>query len=390
MNPKYTILTVVILSLFFSAFCQETKSEKRKVFELRGYIKDLQSAYFIEKVDSNISSNLIHNRLNFKVNFSNRLTLRLEFRNRIFYGEQIKLTPEFGKMINQSNNIYKLSYLWMDEKSIVIHSVIDRLMVRYTLKKWDLRLGRQRINWGINTIWNPNDIFNAYNFLDFDYEERPGTDALRIQRFFKRNAFLDFAYKPGKKKDEQIIGVLLGLNKWKYDFQFLSGIYQSDFLLGGGWAGSIKKIGFKGEMSRFLPVIEPTDKKASCTFSTMVERTFKKDWYASFGFLYTSNQLNTQSFGNSIYASNVSVKQLFPFRYSFQASAMKSFSPITSLGLTSVYSTEKNTLILFPTFSWSVSSNFDLNITAQSFFAKKEAGYRNLISGLFIRVEYSF
>ena len=35
----------------------------------------------------------------------------------------------------------------------------------------------------MNLVWNPNDLFNAFSFVDFDYEERPGSDALRIQKY---------------------------------------------------------------------------------------------------------------------------------------------------------------------------------------------------------------
>ena len=140
------------------------------------------------------------------------------------------------------------------KNQFVAHSVIDRMLIQYSDEKWDITIGRQRINWGINNIWNPNDIFNAYNFLDFDYEERPGNDAVRIQRNLKNSSALELAYKSGKNKDKHTAAFLYKLNKWKYDFQFLSGIYQTDYVLGGGWAGNIKEAGFKGEMSYFIPI----------------------------------------------------------------------------------------------------------------------------------------
>ena len=57
----------------------------------------------------------------------------------------------------------------------------------YRDNKINFRIGRQRINWGTTTIWNPNDIFNAYNFLDFDYEERPGMDGGKFQYIFNNS-----------------------------------------------------------------------------------------------------------------------------------------------------------------------------------------------------------
>jgi hypothetical protein len=53
----------------------------------------------------------------------------------------------------------------------------------YTAGKWQFRVGRQRINWGVNLVWNPNDVFNSFSYFDFDYEERPGSDAVRVQYY---------------------------------------------------------------------------------------------------------------------------------------------------------------------------------------------------------------
>ena len=390
MVTKTCFLVSFLFFVCHSGHSQDALPEKKKRVEWNGYIKQLQSTFFIQKLDSNFSSNLIHNRINLKANLSAKLSVRFELRNRIFYGEQIKMLPDFGKIIDQNVNPFKLSKIWLDQKSVVIHSVIDRFLLRYSLENWDFKIGRQRINWGINNIWNPNDIFNAYNFLDFDYEERPGSDAIRIQRFFKKNTFLEFAYKPAKKKDQHTAAVLFGWNKWKYDFQVLSGIFQTDFFVGSGWAGSIKQIGFKGEMTLFKPVFESGDTVSSFSFSTMLDRTFKNEWYASVGGLFNSNPTNELQSNGTIYGSTLTAKLLFPFRYNFYATAVKSFSPITALNLTAIYSPEKNTLLIFPSFVWSVASNFDLTITAQSFFAQKSSAYAHQASGFYIRGKWSF
>jgi len=228
-------ILIVSSLIFFTTkiFPQDDSTQKSKWLEFHGYIKDLQSVSFGGAGDSLTSSNLIHNRLNFKFNISPGISGRLEIRNRIFYGEQIAQIPEFGKIINQYPGYFNLSKLWVDDSNFVVQSVIDRMLLQYSTDKWDVKIGRQRINWGINNIWNPNDIFNAYNFLDFDYEERPGNDAIRIQHFFKYNSALEFAYKPGKEKDQTIAAVLYKFNKREYDIQFLAGVFNTDIVVGG-------------------------------------------------------------------------------------------------------------------------------------------------------------
>lgn len=383
---------IVILFLYFfpmNLIGQAMDSIPPKL-ELKGYIKMMQNTAFIRDIDSNTSANMLHNRLNFKYTIAPKWISRLEIRNRVFYGEQIKTTPDFGKNINQYNGLFNLHYLWVNEKSFVAHSVIDRALVNYSDEKWNITLGRQRINWGINNIWNPNDIFNAYNFLDFDYEERPGNDAVRIQRNINDNSALEMAYKPGKHNDDHTAAFLYKYNKWKYDFQLLSGLYNSDYVIGAGWAGNIKNAGFKGEVTYFIAKQSNLNSSDSFSFSLMADQTFKNDWYVALAGLYNSNPTTIFMTTGSMANSNLSAKTLFPFRHNFHATVMKTLSPISSLNLSLIYSPEKNTLILVPVYLWNVAANFDLDFTAQSFFAEEKNSYTNLTTQIYIRMRWSF
>jgi hypothetical protein len=368
----------------------QVEEKKTPIVSLNGYVKNMQSTYFIQKIDSNASANLIHNRLNLKVAIASKWSSRLEVRNRVFYGEQIKLIPNFVEFINQYDGLFTLSHLWINEKSFVVHSVIDRFLVHYSDAKWDFTIGRQRINWGITNVWNPNDIFNAYNFLDFDYEERPGNDAIRIHRSFESTSGLEFVYKPAKNKDIQTVALLYTFNKWKYDFQFLGGFYETDYVIGGGWAGSLKEAGFKAEMSYFIPRKTSFGTSESFSCSVKADQTFKNDWYVSLSGLYNGNPSNNFVLSGTIPDSNLSAKSLFPFRYNFHVTAIKTISPIASINFSVIYSPERNTLILFPTYAWNVAENFDLDCTAQSFFGEQNDSYSNLITQIYIRGRWSF
>ena len=107
--------------------------------------------------------------------------------------------------------------------------------------KNELTLGRQRINWGVNLAFNPNDLFNAYSLVDFDYQERPGADAVRFQYYTNELSSFETAIQFGKSLDSSVIAGLWKINKWEYDFQFLIANFYSDFVLGTAWAGNLKK-----------------------------------------------------------------------------------------------------------------------------------------------------
>jgi len=117
----------------------------------------------------------------------------------------------------------------------------------------EVRVGRQRINWGVNLAWNPNDIFNAYNFIDFDYKERPGTDAVRFQYFGKNMSGFEVAYSPRAEWRQHTAALMYRLNAQGYDIQLIAGQYQTDVTAGIGWAGNLGNSGFKGEAQWFGP-----------------------------------------------------------------------------------------------------------------------------------------
>ena len=368
----------------------QTEEQKPKWLEFHGYIEDLVNVSFGGTGDSLALSDLIHNRLNFTFNISRTLSARLEIRNRIFYGGQVEQIPGFGELINQYPGYLKLSKLWVNENKFVAQSVIDRMLVQYSTIKWNVIIGRQRINWGINNVWNPNDIFNAYNFLDFDYEERPGNDAIRVQHFLKDNSTLEFACKPGKEKDQTIAAVLYNFNRDKYDIQFLGGIYNADLVAGAGWAGSIKDAGFKGEISIFHPRKNFTDSAGVVTASIMFDYTFKNSWYTIISFLFNSDPSSSFNINYKSLNFNITAKNLFPFRYSLYAGVTKPFTPVTSMNVAVVYSPTNNTVILFPSFAWNAGKNIDIDLTAQSFFALEQGSYQSLGTTIYLRGRWNF
>jgi len=69
---------------------------------------------------------------------------------------------------------------------------------------------------------------------------------------------------------------------------------------------------------------------------------------------------------------------------------MKSFTPVTSLNISIIYSTEKKSLILFPSCSWNAAKDLDLDLTAQSFFARENRRYSTRGTALLLWGKWSF
>ena len=279
--------------------------EEPKDFQTGGYIKFLQ-INTLAPDSSLLTSQLIHNRLNLDWYLHPSLKLNWEMRNRIFYGENVKNTPNFGDQIDQYDGLMDLSIRWVDNPSVLVHTQIDRAYLQWTNEKWDIRVGRQRINWGVALTWNPNDVFNAFNFLDFDYEERPGSDAIRVQYFTGLMSSAEVAYAPGETWEESVLAGKYGFNYKNYDIQLLFGYFQEDLVTGLGWEGYLGGAGFKGESSLFIPIKEGNDSEFSLSTALSVDYQWPNNLYTNLGLLYNQNPFASFQFQNGLISGELS------------------------------------------------------------------------------------
>ena len=205
---KSILFHFIFLFSITLAFSQQTEEDKLKeIFSISGYVKYLKTYSYNE--GNFIGDNLIHNRVRLKANFSSELTAVFEMRNRIFYGDITNNTLKFGELLDQDSGQFDLSFNTLNTSPMVFNTIFDRAYLRYSAEKYQITLGRQRINWGVNLAWSPNDLFNAYSLLDFDYQERAGADALRFQYYTGDMSSIDLSIQPGDGLNQSIIGLSL-------------------------------------------------------------------------------------------------------------------------------------------------------------------------------------
>lgn len=355
--------------------------------KISGYVKNMQIASFAKNLDSITNDNLIHNRLILKFLPTKNIFGKIEIRNRIFFGESVDAFPNYSELVDIDNGFVDLSWAIVDKSSLVLLTQVDRAWVDWSNEKWEIRLGRQRINWGTNLFWNSNDLFNAYSLVDFDYEERPGTDALRIQRFFENMSAFEIAIKPGKNEKDWVGAALFKFNKWQYDFQFLTGWWYEDFVVGTGWAGNLGKAGFKGETSLFIPTNE---EKIALSTSLSVDYVFSNQLFLTGGFLFSSTGVDS-IFQNqeNLFTAPLSAKNLLPMKYSGIISVNYPFNPIFSGGVTAIYSPGVNAAFLMTSINYSIADNWEISLFTQSFWMQAQQ-FENIGNGVYLRIKVNF
>ena len=392
--PFESLLKRFLVFLLLISFCQLVKAQKKPVadyLQVRGYIKNLGIISFTDNSSTMSSTSLYHNRLNLRIRPVSSFTIAAEFRTRLFISEQQRFIPDYGKQLGRDAGIIDMSFTIVDKYPVLLHTMIDRLYLDWQNQKWQIRAGRQRINWGINLTWNPNDIFNTYNFLDFDYEERPGSDALKVLYNVSPFSSVELAFSPSRDKNKMTGALKYAFNKRGYDFQVMAGNYQRDFFAGFGWAGNIKDAGFKGELSYFHNWKDKKFEDISVSGSITVDYALKKGWYVAGAVLYNNKATDELFSTTQLFAFNLSPKVLMPAKYNFLVQTTKQFSPASTSSFSVIYSPVLNMLIINPYISYSIVDNWDIDLTVQCFFADDYFNkFKPLGNSFNIRARWSF
>lgn len=376
------------VSLFLLSVFPLLSQEVNGAIEFNGYLSNMQSAMIPYWDGSWITDNTIHNRLNLKWYISESFRTNIEVRNRFIYGESIKTIPYYAKLINNEQGWLDLSTNLFKGKSYLFHSTIDRLWIDFSKGNLQVRAGRQRINWGQNMMWNPNDIFNAYSFFDFDYVEKPGSDALRIQYFTGVSSLAEAAVKVDHNNDITAAG-FFRFNKWNYDIQLLGGMLNSeDYVAGIGWSGDIKGAGFRGEVTYFHPIKEFPDTSGFMILGISADYTFNNSIYLLAEFLYNGYDLSILNF-SEFYFMPLSVKTLSFTDYSIGMQISYPFTPLFNGTLAVIYFPSMDAIFAGPSLDLSLKDNLSISLITQYFNGKFTDQKEDLGFG-FIRLKWNF
>jgi hypothetical protein len=328
--------------------------------------------------------------LNFKAYAGTHLSASIELRNRIFTGDNVRSNPDYAKMIGYDPGLIDMSWNIANKNSLLLNTAVDRLFVDLNFEKFQARAGRQRINWGQTMVWNPNDIFNAYSFFDFDYVERPGSDAIRLQYFPSYASVLEFTVKGDAENNITAAG-LWRFNKWGYDIQILGGYVNSeDIVIGTGWSGAIGSYSFRGEASWFQPQknISDTSTTGVGLFTIGFDKIFKDNSMAQLQVMYCNDPVDMGSF-SSFYFGTMSSKDLAISRFTAFGQFTYAATPLINLTVAAMWFPDLKGYFAGPSFDYSIAENLDFSVIWQHFQGNPGDGSFNL-NLCFLRLKYSF
>ena len=362
--------------------------------EFGGYVSDMPYIMYQSYGDSNdvYQQNILHNRLKYKWYANDKFTFNIEMRNQFLWGDNVNNNYN-PKGFETENYFLPLSFYGHTSGNSLFYSVIDRANITYTKGDFETVAGRQRINWGQTFAFNPNDIFNSYNFFDFDYPEKPGADAIKLQYYTGYTSSLQLAAKIDSGNNVTA-AAMYKFNKWKYDVQLMSGFFSydsyslafdanyipyykpqnhQDIFFGTGWSGDFFGLSFRGELSYFQPAKNFLDTSGVFLSSFAFDYTFTNEMYISAEFLYQQNDSLALSDFASFYTNTRNAKTLSDFKYNLVAQMSYPLTPILNFTFAGMYFWQDDFkgIYVFPSIALSTSDNTEFAVMYQ-FFSYKD------------------
>jgi len=385
---KKTFLFLILCLIISVGYAQDN-------WMIKGYVKGMTAMQSVD--DGNMAiENTLHNRFDMNWYINKNFTFTAGLRNRIIAGNNVSLIPNYSDFVARDFGYFDMTWVWAENNSWIGISQLDRLMFDYNQGNFQVTLGRQRINWGQTFVWNPNDLFNTYSYFDFDYEEKPGSDALRLQYYIGESSKIELS--TALNSDNKVTSVLLyRFNTHGYDIQFLGGVFtETDYVLGGGWSGSIAGGGFSGEFTYFIPMESDSENGNNLTATVHYDYTFSNSLNLQFEALYNGFGADNFSSGlGEILFLDLSPKNLFPTKVALFGSGGYDLSPLIRVMLAGMYGPEGNFMYVGPTLMYSMSNTLELAAIGQYFSMDEiEDSVGNTLansgSALFIRLKWSF
>lgn len=375
---------IVLLLLVSGTLASQVKVDAG----LKGYVSSVSSSMFEKLSDPLINDNLFHNRLNFKA-YSGKFTFTAEARNRLFTGDLVRTVPGFSGSMAADRGFADLSWNIVDEHSLFLNSTIDRLSLDFTAGSFQVTAGRQRINWGQTLVWNPNDIFNAYSYFDFDYIERPGSDAVRLQYFTGASSSLEAAIK-ADSENRITAAALYRLNFKGFDLQVLGGIFEDDEITAGaGWSGAFGSVSFRGEGSWFMPLQTSAGKSGTVLFTAGIDKLFGEKSTVQLQFMLCNNPVDFTDPG-ALYTKNMSVKDLAFSKFSGFGSYNYAVTPLLTAAISGMWLPGMDGYFTGLSTDYSAAENIDVSVLWQHFkgvFGNKGSQRLNIA---YLRIKFSF
>jgi hypothetical protein len=403
LNAAVAALVLVVCSAPMNAVAAVS------ALEAGGYVKELLSRMDTSPPGSDSTVGKWQSTLQVRVDLhfypAESFTAGLGSRHLLTVRRNIGGETSYADQINPAGDYYLDLEASSAGGNSVLTSAVDRLWVDWTCRRLEVTAGRQRIAWGTCLVWNPTDLFNPYSVLDFDYEEKPGSDALRIEVYTGAVSKVELAGGPGRKSEDVTYGAHYLASLWGYDVSIVGGWEKRVWRWGAGWSGQMMGAGLRGEVlyskpgativpdasARPGPPYSDGAAKAVGDFWTLAlscDYTFRSSFYVVSEFLYDG--LGTRGDAGDRWSNLAVTGELSPARYSVFQEFAYNLTPLLRAEAFAILNPDDRSWSSVSSLAYSIATDWELRLFALPSGGRAGTEFGGMPSQVALRMRYDF
>ncbi len=117
---------------------------------------------------------------------------------------------------------------------------------------------------------------------------------------------------------------------------------------------------------------------------------FDEGWYVSAGGLINNRGLDQPITYWSDAQLELTPRNLMPTKWNVISTVAKEITPLFTANASFIYAPQTNLLIVLPSLQYNISTNVDINLVWQSFFAEMPEGFEALSHRVYLRFKWNF
>lgn len=147
--------------------------------------------------------------------------------------------------------VFKTHGFIFERSNTRMFSEIERLDFSFSLKQFDIQIGRQPIGFGTSHFVSAMDILAPFQpgYLDSSY--RPGIDAVRIRTIHGQTGEIELILVAGEDAADNTALSRMRDTRLGFDLELVAGLFRRRSFFAFGWEGERKQVNFWGEIAAF-------------------------------------------------------------------------------------------------------------------------------------------
>jgi hypothetical protein len=399
-------LPAVLAVLIFPVASRSQSRELLKTDDLTvtwgGYVKSLTTLTASD--DDRRWDGLLRLRVKAEAAYRDFLTLTIHYEIASLFGQSLSNRAFRRAALRDPDTFANLSWGIGDSSDYLVTHTLDRAYLTIKARSLTLMVGRQRIAWGSARFVSPLDLFNPFDPVAIDREEKTGTDALVAGISLGQFTGMSLVFAPTLPMDEASYAARFYTNFIDYDFSLVVGRFSNREVYGMDFSGQVGDVAIWGEAALYMDdaraIYAVADPSSPFGFSL---RESRREYVravvgAQYVFpntlslvveYYYNGKGERQKENYNLEAALTGAEPALAQNYLFSTVGYE-FTPLCTGTFLAAYNIDDRSVLLAPSVDYSITEDLYLTVGAQIGVGEEMTEYEGRPGFYYLQIRYYF